>query len=179
MTPRQKQHHLFPTYNETKKIIALNGIHTVLDYRNYYSTGSVKIPYHPERIYADVWLGWDIFLRKHKTPMVSYHTAKILVREENIQTILEYENWYKECDMRLPSAPATIYKDDWTGWNDFLQGKPKFADYKEAAALVLHAGIKSSAEYRKWYRSANPRIPAAPQIKYPEWTSWNDFLGKS
>ncbi len=178
MTPRKTQHHLYPTYEKTKQLILNHGIHSVLEYRKFYYTCPKKIPYHPERIYANNWLGWDIFLSKQKTPMASFEEAKRLVHIEDIQTILEYENWYKECEQRLPSSPPQIYKEHWKSWSDFLRDKPKFASYEAASAATIAAGIKTHTEYTKWYRRSPVRIPSAPQIKYAEWTSWNEFLGK-
>lgn len=48
---------------------------------------------------------------------------------------------------------------------------------QQAAAATLALGIESSIEYQGRYKE-DRMLPSEPNGHYPDWTSWNDFLGK-
>ena len=53
-----------------------------------------------------------------------------------------------------------------------------FVDYDIAQVLVRRAGITSAAKYKKWRKEERVlALPAIPEIYYPQWTTWGDFLG--
>lgn len=47
--------------------------------------------------------------------------------------------------------------------------------YEQAQAAVRAAGWKTQAAYRKNWRQI-PGLPSAPELVYPEWRNWRDFL---
>ena len=57
--------------------------------------------------------------------------------------------------------------------------KNRYVPY-DAACIIIQAlgGVTSRAKYWKWYDKAKPpHLPKYPNRTYPEWTSWNHFLG--
>ena len=57
--------------------------------------------------------------------------------------------------------------------------KKRYVPY-DAAKIIVQAfgGITSRAKYWKWYdKQKPPHLPKYPNRTYPDWASWNDFLG--
>ena len=57
--------------------------------------------------------------------------------------------------------------------------KARWVHYDVAKSIVqAHGGLTSRSKYWKWHEKSKPRyIPKQPNRVYPEWVSWNDFLG--
>lgn len=57
--------------------------------------------------------------------------------------------------------------------------KARYVSYEIAKTIVQEWGtITSRSKYWKWYDKEKPKhIPKYPNRAYPEWVSWNDFLG--
>jgi len=54
----------------------------------------------------------------------------------------------------------------------------RWVDYSYAQHIVQRIGITSARQYQKWYNDCSPAgFPLKPQRTYPEWVSWNEFLG--
>ncbi len=92
------------------------------------------------------------------------------------------------CPPDIPMAPALAYNDiDWSGWGDWLgTGNVavflrQFRPFQEARDFVRALGLKSLAEWNKYYKSGNKPddIPSGPSKTYEGkgWISYGDWLG--
>lgn len=122
----------------------------------------------------------------------SFEEAKILIAEENLNSISEYTKWHalnKPC--RMPKRPDRAYKKQWKGWSDFLGTnnpypfiRKNFRSYNEAKLYVHKLNIKNIQEWRELCKAKKipEDIPARPDLYYRktnEWYTWKDFLGYS
>lgn len=63
------------------------------------------------------------------------------------------------------------------GINDKLR-KKRWVSYKAAMQTARDHGVTSKDKYMRWHKKYKPiGIPRLPNRVYPEWTSWNAFLG--
>ena len=178
----------FQTYKEIQEIAQKAGIKTEAEYKKVYS--KLGLPSYPDIIYEEEWPGWKKFLVKEKkkraqntkkslgrrvvrTNFPSFEEAKQLAQSAGIKTNIEYKLSYKE--LGLPSNPHLIYKDQWSGWREFL-GK-SFPSFEKAKEIAQGAGIKTKLEYREGYKKLG--LPHQPAITYKDqgWGGYGDFLG--
>lgn len=61
------------------------------------------------------------------------------------------------------------------------KGKPrsnKYMSLADATEIVRNEILGSASQYKEWWDKNKPAaIPRFPYRAYPDWTSWNDFLG--
>ena len=119
---------------------------------------------------------------------MSFEEAEIFIRNEGIQTRTEFEAW-KRSGKRprdFPSAPDLTYKEEWTGWGNFLgEGnistrKKEFMSFEEAQTFIQNKGFTSKGQFEQWRKSGEKPedFPSSPERTYKkEWTDWGDFLG--
>lgn len=169
---------IFPTYENTRKIVIAAGINTVETYRSWYKTCPTKLPHHPQKCYRHQWRSWYEFFGKKNIPFVSYQIARAIVKQHDIRTVNEYKDWYKSVEQRLPSCPPRIYADQWIDWHIFFGFKTKYVPFEEAKLIIFAADIRTVADYRQNYRNLHGRFPAVPASVYSEWINWKDFLNK-
>lgn len=140
-----------------------------------------KIPRNPYQTYHE-WVSWADWLgyngrnaRKKWEKYLSYEDLKEKVRELNIKSASEYEE--KCCQIvGAPSVPYTFYKEEWSGWDDFL-GVKKYLSFFELKDIVKKHNLNKMKEYQKIYKSI-PGAVRSPDSKYKsEWKGWLDFLG--
>ena len=56
--------------------------------------------------------------------------------------------------------------------------KRNYYSYEEAKEIVQLEGIESRSQYVRWWDRLTPvKLPKYPADHYPQWSSWNDFLG--
>lgn len=134
-----------------------------------------------------------------------YSIAKIYIQtipNPPPQTVKEYQTWYANSKPYfMPYNPRSVYKAEWTSWNDFLGNTNSFEDnykrqheysqqllpYWEAVyltqKLAKEHNFNTAAEYRAFHK-ANPtlvsQLPLAPNMFYQsEWKGWPTWLGKT
>ena len=108
--------------------------------------------------------------------------------------LTNYYQWLKFAQMRykkgplkgklirptfIPAHPSKTYRlrGDWKNETDFL-GNNVYWNYNEANKFVLSLNVKSVSEWHEWYKVNRPvNIPRFPNVVYPEWKLWSDFLG--
>ncbi len=81
-------------------------------------------------------------------------------------------------DERLPGNPRVCYLD-FPGWPAFLgrQKKSFYPTWQQASSAALALGITLQYDYGK-RKDADPRLPSAPNVHYPDFPNWSVFLGK-
>ncbi len=128
--------------------------------------------------------------RPKSTNYLSYDQAKQVVQNELIPSRNKYLLWWDiNKPALIPKYPHRQYKD-WISWNDFLgnnnefkQGRMSFGDYlpyEKALEIVHRLKLKTREEWMQWCRIAGnlpQNIPGRPDITYPQWIGWNQWLG--
>lgn len=82
-----------------------------------------KLPSNPDKEYEGDWKGWKEFLGTNKGVSKKYYQT-IEEAIEAVKTIggINSARTYKSrraLDKKLHSNPNVLYKDSWTGWEDF------------------------------------------------------------
>ena len=118
---------------------------------------------------------------------MSFEEAKTFIQNQAFKTVREFQKWSKS-DQRpenFPSTPNRTYKDQWTGWGDFLgtkntSRKRKQMSFESAKTFIQKKAFKTVQEFHKWSQSGQrpKNFPSSPNIFYKDqWTSWGEFLG--
>ncbi|HSE35355.1 MAG TPA: DEAD/DEAH box helicase family protein [Candidatus Paceibacterota bacterium] len=81
-------------------------------------------------------------------------------------------------DIRLPSSPRYLYRENFPGWEIFLgrRAVERYPTWEDAARAAKALGIRTPQEYRERY-AEDPRLPADPPT-YRGCTGWNVFFGR-
>ena len=70
---------------------------------------------------------------------------------------------------------------DWLGTRRIADQLREYSPFEKARSFVRRLGLKSNAEWRKYYGSGKKpaEIPANPDRTYAEdgWVGWGDWLG--
>ena len=123
------------------------------------------------------WLGTNFTNYQDRTYR-SFEDAREFVRKLGLKN---REEWMKYCKSGekpndIPTSPRNSYKEEFTGWGDWL-GNGKIRDYrsfKDAREFVRSLNLKNRDEWREYLKSGNKPddIPF-----FPEGTYKNDFKG--
>ena len=193
-TPRLKNQvqtssHRWMSFEEAKAFIRNEGIQTSIAFKKWSREGKRPrdFPATPHRTYKEEWHGWGDFLGTGnmvhgKKEFMSFEEAKTFIRNEGIQTSRAFKAWSRSGKRpdNFPSAPDRTYKEEWTGWGDFLGTGRKWMSFEEAQTFIRNEGIQTKREFEEWSRSGKrpEDFPSAPHQTYKEeWTGWGDFLG--
>ncbi|MFW5658299.1 MAG: hypothetical protein ACOCYF_02520 [Bacteroidota bacterium] len=85
---------------------------------------------------------------------------------------------------KFPRRPDDHFrnKNSWKGWPDFLgypdqrRGK-SFLNLRDASRLTREAKISNSRDFKNW-KGRPVNVPSRPDLYYPDWKGWKDFLGE-
>lgn len=105
--------------------------------------------------------------------------AKKAVKRIGIRSRRGYRQHYHK-DPFLPSMPDKVY-EDWGGWNDFLgivEPVRVYSRVKNVVSGIKRGGFTSVADYRKRYKSVDPRLPSRPE-QLKNFPGWRKLLKKS
>ncbi|QSX35364.1 integrase [Shewanella avicenniae] len=147
------------------------GISTRAEYLRRYAEDP-KLPRNPEWHFRNDWHDWPTFLNTKSSFYLTYAEAKKAAITLRITSSKNYLEAYKK-DPCLPSSPDIRYKDQWTGWTDFLLPR-EIHDLSIAEHACLVLSVKDSKQYyeqRKTYKF----LPAHPE-RFDGWLDWYDFL---
>lgn len=150
------------------------------------------IPGHPQVVYKECgWAGWGDFLGTDNVRGIDYlnfSEARQFVRKLGLVNTIEWKQWSRNSrPSYIPGNPDQIYRQSgWQSWSDFLGAKirtqGKMLTYEEAKSFVCGLGIRSSVQWREYWKFENKpsNIPSNPDREYKNkgWKGWGDFLGK-
>ena len=192
----QTSSHKWMSFEEAQALIQKVGLTSLIQFQQWSKSGErpKDFPSNPSIIYKEEWTGWGDFLGtgniapSRKKEFMSFEEAKVFIRNEGIQSSVEFNKWKREGKRPedFPSNPNIIYKENWTGWRDFLgtgsmaYNNKEFMSFEEAKIFIQSEGIQTSTEFKEWKRSGKrpDNFPSAPEQTYKEeWTGWVDFLG--
>jgi hypothetical protein len=163
------------------------------------NTLPLDIPSTPEKVYANKgWNGFGEYLGfESKNRLIRdknfehyRHLARKIAKKLGVTSRKEWNialrNGLLPKELEL-TAPDKAFKE-WSGWADFLgsdnfSGKQlhnQFLEYGELKKLCFKHNIKSSVQYKLFWKNNHPiGWPAQPQNTYKirgEWRTWGDFL---
>lgn len=133
-----------------------------------------KLNRAPSQHYED-WAGWKYFLGTKRETYSNLELASAAAQALGVKTQREYIALYKT-DPKLLANPNIKYKDEWAGWNEFLNHYYKYRTLEEASDAACKLNIVSSGDYRKKFRQ-DPMLYSWPEHAYKkDWTDWDSFL---
>jgi len=145
------------------------------------------LPTQPNRTYKKHFISLGDFLGTGKTPYKNKYKdfikLKKFAQKLKIKTIQEWKNKSKNFPISIPKAPWSVFKNNgWKSTKDFLNNEKRFFSYNEAKKYVKKLNIKSSNEWRKYFKkNAVPYYlssrPDSYYEKKKQWKGWGDFLG--
>ena len=175
--------HRWRSFEEAKALIQSEGIRTSAEFLEWKRAGKRPddFPSTPHRTYKKEWRGWRDFLGTERN-MMSFEEAKTFIQDEGIRTYRQFHAWKREGKRpaTFPANPHQAYKEEWTGWRDFLGIGEKWMSFEEAQAFIQSEGIRTSAEFEAWKREGKrpKKFPSAPDKVYKnKWKSWMHFFG--
>ncbi|MEZ8199945.1 MULTISPECIES: gamma-mobile-trio integrase GmtZ [Vibrio] len=166
---------IYVSYDEARESALLLGVKTRAEYEKRYRE-DIRLPARPDALYKSEWKGYRKFLLNIYK---SYKEASESAINLGIKSWNEYRFRYKE-DPKLPAKPERRYKEEWTGYPEFLglSSKVNYSDYQKAKSAVMKLGIHSWQEYQRRYKE-DPLLPASPSIFYhSDFEGFHVFLGK-
>jgi hypothetical protein len=197
----QTQQREYKSYKEARKWATELKLNSESDWRVFKKKNKLPpdIPATPDKIYANSgWNGYGEFL--------GYESKKQMIRDKDFQFyrdlarkishlhgLTSRSDWTKALKKGLIpkelalSAPDRAFSE-WKGWSDFLgsdsfSGKQihtQFLEYEELKRQCIAQNIKSSVDYRIYWKNNKPKgWPSTPQKTYNikgKWQSWGDFL---
>ncbi|NWL81041.1 hypothetical protein DM872_29745 [Pseudomonas taiwanensis] len=172
----------YPTLAEASAAARRLGAKSTLEYIRLYKLDS-GLRSNPALSYPEEWVNWYDFLGM-ETPVEKYkdlESAMCAVRALGVTKKAQYRRALK-IDKRLPWNPQDVYLEEWAGWSAYLgvlETEQVYNIFEEAKSAVERLGITSWREYCE-RRSADPRLPRNPRLKYPkEWKGPSDFFSVS
>lgn len=129
--------------------------------------------------------------RGGKLPLgwLTYEEARAIAHTRKIKSRIEYFKWHDNNRIRyLPRRPNRVYKDEWTGWNDFLgnhnlqigEQPKKWRPYWDAMKYVHTLNLKTIGEWNEFKNSGQlpDDIPKSPHAMYKDhWSGYRTWLG--
>lgn len=147
----------FLSYAEAKVYMLGRGVKNSMEYRQWHNRNHpVKLPKCPDKTYKGEFEGWRVFLCVELPP------------DEAMKRKLAEEQKIKEAK----EAEKAKAKD---------KPKRQWMSYEEAKAFAKTMHFSTSYEWKAFSASDTypKNIPKAPDMYYPEWRGWKDFLGSA
>jgi hypothetical protein len=185
-------------FNKARAFVRALGLKSQTQWADYCHSGKMPtdIPISPNVIYAKArWMGFGDWLgtgtiatqlRHYR----SFRKARAFVRSLGIKTQAEWKSYVKsgKKPTDIPKKPDAVYTEegwvsfgDWLGTGAIASHLRKYRSFTRARTFVRRLDLKSSAEWREWYKSSDrpADIPTNPNRKYADagWRSWGDWLG--
>lgn len=176
-------------YKKARDFVRALGLKTQAEWRDYSKSGEKppSIPGNPNKIYEnDGWIGLGDWLGTGKTRnYYTYHQARDVVRKLKLKSVAEFNDWKKseKRDMRVPSHPKDVYRDQWIGIHDFLGSRNLrvWCSFEEACKYAQSLQLKGKQDWYEYHRTKDRPIdvPANPNSVYKNkgWVGWGSFLG--
>jgi len=129
---RYKKDRSFLDYDVVKNWVIEKGVSSRKEWDSLEKPNN--IPTNPDVYYKDEWESWPTFLQNghERKGFLTYTQSKNWLRENNItQKVIFSTVWRSYCkgelnlklNTKIPKYPQNYYKDEWKGWDDFLNRK--------------------------------------------------------
>jgi len=114
------------SFEEARRIARGHGFDSKEEFLKYMCPGAYQIPKDADVVWAESWQGWEDFLGITLSFSEGREVARAL---EGIETEEAYMALMKsktipdgDISSRLPFRPDLKYKEQWQGWEEFLEG---------------------------------------------------------
>ena len=155
------------SFEEIKKFAREKNFKSNIEWNNY-EHRPPDIPKKVNRVYPLKWISWHDFLgqgrqRANYDKVISFSKAKKFLKDKNL-VFVDWKKFSQSDDFPnfLPRYPRDAYKNEWNGWEDFLNYKNQgFLSYEDLKELVKRKKFKSMEElskYRIKYNQNNKKI---------------------
>ena len=193
-----RHHGGWQPFKKARAVVRGLGLKSQAEWIEYCHSGKMPsdIPISPNVVYAKAgWMGFGDWLGTGTIATLdreyrSFTKARALVRNLGLKSQAEWKSYIKSGTKPadIPKGPDTVYAGSgWVSWGDWLgsgviaSDLRKYRSFARARAFVRRLGLKSGAQWRKWYKcSGRPAdIPTNPNRTYVDagWAGWNDWLG--
>jgi superfamily II DNA/RNA helicase len=115
---------------------------------------------------------------------LSYDEAKKYVKQNDIETLTQYYDLYKNKKLPefLPAAPEQVYRNEWKGYSEFFDNKYRSSEilsFDECKKFIKNKKINNLKDWQVFSKTKRPKnIPSNPQRTFKkQWKGWKDFLG--
>jgi hypothetical protein len=113
------------SFTEARRLARGHGFSNKQEFLDYDCAGAYQLPKNAEVIWQTEWKGWDDWLG---IPW-DFQKGREIARTLQLNTEDEYLTIFREKRItseddpvsRLPFRPDLYYKQDWQGWNDWLE----------------------------------------------------------
>jgi superfamily II DNA/RNA helicase len=185
----------FRSFNEARDFVRTLNLKSETEWRNYIKSGEKPkdIPANPSENYKEEWKGVGDFLGTKRIAdrdkvFRNFNNARDFVRTLNLKSIVEWRDFCKSGKKPedIPANLERVYKEDWKGFNDFLDNGNisakyiVFRSFNDAREFVKTLNLKGQSEWKNYCKSGiKPEdIPTNPSTTYKtEWKGFGDFLG--
>ena len=170
-----------PTYlelPELKKEVRKKKLKSVDEYRKEQQNHAnwPAVPDRHYKQYGNTWISWpDLF---GKIDGKTVQTIKELKKEVRAAGITSRAEYFRQRKPNWPSDPKGYY-DDWVSFEDLLNTKkPEWiTSLAQLKKEVRALGLMTAKAYHR-ARKTRPQWHSQPEKFFPDWTSWEDFVGK-
>ena len=179
-------------FEDARSVVQNLNLKSFKEWRDYLDSDNKLsiIPSNPRRAYKnDGFISIADFVGYNNKfqEWLSYDEAKLIVRELNITTQKEWNNFskLKKRPLNIPGNPQDYYNKigEWISWDDFLgKEQANYFNFIEAKNFVQKLGLINVKEWINYYSNStefNYRLPKTPAYLYRNegWKGYGDFLG--
>ena len=171
------------SFEEAKEYATNLNLNSSKEWKGHIRDNKIQnIPSKPDSKYKDDgWVSWKDFLNI-KDKYASFKKCKDWALKNNISTKAEWKK-AKNRPQSFPKNPdyASVYKNEWNGWDSFLEKENNYLSFGESKKYVHKLNIKTQKEWRDFVKSDN--IPSnihknpSRYFKKSGWKGFGDWLG--
>eukprot|EP00947_MAST-08B_sp_MAST-8B-sp1_P005274 g5274.t1 len=189
-------------FEDARKIVHRLRLTSQKEWKEWSKSGQrpSNVPSCPDQVYNGKgwvsypdWMGYRA--KKVKGQMLPFHSARGIVRELQMTSNKEWQEWSKsgQRPSNVPSHPEEVYKGKgWVSWPDWMgyqftngdqsrgRGKGALA-FEDARKIVRRLRLTSQKEWKEWSKSGQrpSNVPSCPDQVYngKGWVSWPDWMG--
>ncbi|KAK1738263.1 hypothetical protein QTG54_010932 [Skeletonema marinoi] len=114
------------SFEEARRIARGHGFDSKEEFLEYMCPGAYQIPKDADVVWAESWQGWEDFLGITLSFSKGREVARALdgIETEEAYMALMKSKTIPDGDIssRLPFRPDLKYKEQWQGWEEFLEG---------------------------------------------------------
>jgi len=174
---------IYLSYEDAKEYASGLNLKSSQEFKDHIRKNKIQnIPAKSDSTYKDDgWISWKIFL-DFKDKYADYNECKRWALQNNIKTKFEWKN-SKNLPSKFPKNPdySLSYKNDWEGWESFLEKKKNYLTYEKAKQFVHKLKLKNQKEWENYVKSVEipPDIHKQPSVYYKSngWKGLGDWLG--
>jgi hypothetical protein len=184
----------YTRFDDARKIVHKLGIVNQDEWWAYCNSRKPgNIPSYPNIVYKEHWKGWGDWLGTgtivdNDKIYRPFADAKDFVQSFKLKDVNEWTKYWKsgKKPRDIPSYPKMTYREQWSGWRDWLginyisYEKKEHRSFEEARRFVHGLGIKTREDWKYYSKSGKKPldIPANPNRTYEkDWKGWGDWLG--